>query len=200
MPQTLVLHCPLCGESLTVHSPTLCRAIDIHSTECRPNRSSTRHGFVIAEHPHTRSQRANEYYWEIVRLHAVLTQTDERKCVLTKRVAELTTGAAASAAAMEALRNENAALRAAEIAAKAATSTDAMEALKIENAALRAERDGLRSKAAAVAPLNDLVRALQRIATAPTRRRKLLAILHPDKLNDDQLRAQAKFIRDIVLG
>ena len=150
---------------------------------------------MIAEHEHTRAQRANEHYWEIVRLRGVLSKTDDKKRMLTERVTELTTSAAASAAAIEALRKENAALRTAKTAAKAATST-AME-LKEENSALRAEIDRLRVRTTN-RPVVDLVPALKRIAASTSRRRKLLALLHPDLLKDPALCAHAKVVREAV--
>ena len=202
-PLALTLHCPLCGDALSVHSPTLCRAAEIHSKTCRPV-ASRRRDFVIAEDPDMRPTRANQYYTEILRLHAVLAHTDSRKSALAEQVAELTAKLEASAAAMDALQSEHAALQASERTAKATAA--AATALQNENAALRAECDRLRARVAATtattatAPPIDLVRALKRIATAPSRRRKLMALLHPDQLRDSTLFVHAKCVRDAVLG
>ena len=200
-PLALTLHCPLCGDALSVHSPTLCRAAEIHSKTCRPV-ASRRRDFVIAEDPDMRPTRANQYYTEILRLHAVLAHADSRKSALAEQVTELTAKLEASATAMEALQSEHAALQASERTAKATAASAA--ALQNENAALRAECDRLRAKvatsAATTAPPVELARALKRITTAPSRRRKLLALLHPDQLRDSTLFVHAKCVRDAVLG
>lgn len=198
MPLALTLHCPLCGDALSVHSPTLCRAVDVHSTTCRP--ASRRCDFVIAEDPLTRSKRANEYYAEVLRLHAALAHADSRKSALGERVTELTAKLEASVAAMDALQSEHAALQASERTAKATAA--AATALQSENAVLRAECDRLRAKvtttAATTTPPSAIVRALKLIATAPSRRRELLAILHPDQLTDATLCVHAKCVRDVL--
>ena len=57
----------------------------------------------------------------------------------------------------------------------------------------------IRCRAPSASPsYENLVRALQRVMKAPNRRRRFLALLHPDMLNRETLCGHAKIIRDAV--
>ena len=174
MPLALNLHCPRCGTILEVKSQALCSLAEAHSLKCRP--VIDRCGLLVAEHAHTQTQHKDEYYSVMARQRRALVRVEDEKLRLSKQVAELT-------ARLETME----------------TSGATIVSLQNENAALRAECHRLRAmNTPANQTRHSLVRALRCIVATPARRRKLLALLHPDFLKDPALCAHAKVVREAV--
>ena len=188
MPLALNLHCPRCGTILEVKSQALCSLADAHSLKCRP--VIDRCGLLVAEHAHTQTQHKDEYYSVMARQRRALVRVEDEKLCLTKRVAEL----------------EDKELCLTKRVTELTTRVEMMEtsgativSLQNENAALRAECHRLRAmNTPANQTRHSLVRALRCIVATPARRRKLLALLHPDFLKDPALCAHAKVVREAV--
>lgn len=173
------LNCPLCGEVLSVHSPTLCAVVEKHAPKCRKMTAVPWRSFVVAAPPPEQAAKHLEsYHRQVIQLHARLAESDNNSRRLRRE----------HACAMETSSRENATLR------------GEVERLRGDVTRLRREVDRLESQPP---PTTDpggkrLICALRRITASTSRRRKLLALLHPDFLKDPTLLACAKLVREAV--
>ena len=197
------LHCPLCGESLTVRSPTLCTVVEKHALACRKATTAVdRRDFVIAAPPPDQAaQHLHVYHREVLRLHGTLADANhERRRLVRAMERERTEHARAD----EASTRETATLRTEIESLRGDVGRLRGEAgrLRSEVVQLRDEAERCRSRPSAPQTSDTtgsrLVCALRRIAASKSRRRKLLALLHPDLLKDPTLCSDAKFVRESV--
>ena len=173
LPRKITFFCPDCAEPISIRSATACAAIDAHT--CRPAVQKTRKGFVVAAPPcpaFTRllMERCEQNERDCNHIWREYTQLSGVHRRLTDRVGVLE-------------RERDEAQKKLQIA------REELQALKSRRQT--PVRDG-------GGAYNQLVHALQEVMKAPVRRRRFLALLHPDVLKRTSLCDRAKLIRDAV--
>lgn len=181
LPQSVTLFCPKCGDAIYIRSPAVNVALEAHDCHRPP---PYKKNYIVAAPP-TR----------------ILMERMEHNCREYKRMKDEYDRVVGSAAG---LQNELSFAQS-EVVGLRSELADTQAALE----AMTAERDKLKSKTTrspsgsddekkAARGYEKMLKALRRVMAAPTRKRKFLALLHPDILKTASLCSHAKFIRESV--
>lgn len=209
----VVVCCPDCGYGCNVQSHTVASVLKEHRQYgCRPYpKLGGGMDYALPYAPSPELMLQNDYVrGENTGLRQELLRAQQQRVDLVSEAkrhaarAERARDAAASAA-----ETADAALAAAD--ATATRACDALARAERETLAQRsrvtelerecrrlADANRRRSPAAGADACERLTKALRRVMKAPSRKRKFLALLHPDKLSSESLAAHAKLIREAV--
>lgn len=193
----LTFFCADCGVSFGVRSYTACGELKRHKHEgCRPYAQGSPETPAPLE-----LQRRNEWVNGVNReLKARLMATHSVRSALQQQI-HADTDELCSVRNQLRLVKEEEAERSERAAAALDSARREARVVKERAAELEAECTRLRRRSGGGGGGGDLdrmVRALRRVMKTSSRKRKFLALLHPDKMTSESMIGSAKFIRDTV--